>query len=169
MSSVTGKNLQLQLQLHLNLETAAEQLGSVFGQIQYTKPPEHLYLPNKSFLDRLLQLVLVRVSTWSRYMIGVNLILQLTVLYTGETHFHRCLNHGCFLLIQPIHVNMSLMAAHYPTEICGRQQPQKLTKGGSYSRHPFPSLPNPNSLFPPISESTTQANNWPVLGLDKRL
>ena len=27
MSSVTGKNLQLQLQLHLNLETAAEQLA----------------------------------------------------------------------------------------------------------------------------------------------
>ena len=33
---------------------------SVYGQIQYTKPPEHLCLLNK-----LLQLVLVRVLTWS--------------------------------------------------------------------------------------------------------
>ena len=44
---------------------------SVYGQIQYTKPPEHLCLLNK-----LLQLVLVRVLTWSCYMIGVILIFQ---------------------------------------------------------------------------------------------
>ena len=44
---------------------------SVYGQIQYTKPPEHLFLLNK-----LLQLVLVQVLTWSCYMIGVILIFQ---------------------------------------------------------------------------------------------
>ena len=44
---------------------------SVYGQIQYTKPPGHLCLPIK-----LLQLVLVRVLTWSCYMIGVILIFQ---------------------------------------------------------------------------------------------
>ena len=44
---------------------------SVFGKIKYTKLPEHLCLLNK-----LLQLVLVRVLTWSCYMIGVILIFQ---------------------------------------------------------------------------------------------
>ena len=44
---------------------------SVYGQIQYTKPPEHLFLLNK-----LLQLVLVRVLMRSCYMIGVILIFQ---------------------------------------------------------------------------------------------
>ena len=39
---------------------------SVFGQIQYTKPPENLCLLNK-----LLLLVPVRVLTWRCYMIGV--------------------------------------------------------------------------------------------------
>ena len=41
-------------------------LGVWTNKIQYTKPPEHLCLLNK-----LLQLVLVRVLTWSCYMIGV--------------------------------------------------------------------------------------------------
>ena len=44
---------------------------SVYGQIQYTKPPEHLCLLNK-----LLQLVLVRLLTRSCYMIGIILIFQ---------------------------------------------------------------------------------------------
>ena len=44
---------------------------SVYGQMQYTKPPEHLCLLNKP-----LQLVLVRVLSWSCYMIGVILIFQ---------------------------------------------------------------------------------------------
>ena len=44
---------------------------SVYGQIQYRKPPEHFCLLNK-----LLQLVLVRVLTRSCYIIGVILIFQ---------------------------------------------------------------------------------------------
>ena len=44
---------------------------SVFGKIKYTKLPEHLCLLNK-----LLQLVLVRILRWSCYMIGVILIFQ---------------------------------------------------------------------------------------------
>ena len=44
---------------------------SVFGQIQHTKPPQHLCLLNK-----LLQLVPVRVLTSSCYMIGVIFIFQ---------------------------------------------------------------------------------------------
>ena len=43
---------------------------SVFGQTQYTKPREHLCL-----LNRLLQLVLVRVLTWS------------SKAYASRTHF----------------------------------------------------------------------------------
>ena len=31
--------------------------------------------------------------------------------------------------------------------ICGRQRPQKSTKGGSYSRRPLPFLPNPHPFF----------------------
>ena len=32
--------------------------------------------------------------------------------------------------------------------ICRRQHPQKWTKGGSYSKRPFPPLPNPPPFFP---------------------
>ena len=51
--------------------TIASNCCSVYGQMQYTKPPEHLCLLNKP-----LQLVLVRVLSWSCYLIGVILIFQ---------------------------------------------------------------------------------------------
>ena len=51
----------------------------VFGQLQYTKRPEHLFL-----LNNLLPLVLVRVSTLSCYKIGVILVSK---AYASRTHF----------------------------------------------------------------------------------
>ena len=51
----------------------------VFGQLQYTKRPEHLFL-----LNNLLPLVLVRVSTLSCYKIGVILVSKANA---SRTHF----------------------------------------------------------------------------------
>ena len=77
---------------------------SVFGQIQYKKPPEHLCL-----LNRLLQLVLVRVLTLSCYMIGVIFIFQ--SLCQKKT-FAWCLHHVCLSLIHArIQANKLLITA----------------------------------------------------------
>jgi len=128
---------------------------SVYRQIQSTKPPEHLCLLNK-----LLQLVLVRVLTWSCYMIGVILIFQsLCQKNTFSWRLrHVCLSHQYTPGYTPISYSLRLSRSG----IYGRQRPQKWIKAGSYSRRPFPSLPHPPfSLFPyplPLSTPATQAS-----------
>ena len=64
MSSVTDKN-------------RCSAAGSVFGQFQYTKPPEPASLNAEKIFSW--QAIAASSSSgfkWSRYMIGVNLILQ---------------------------------------------------------------------------------------------
>ena len=79
---------------------------SVYEQIQYTKPPEHLCLLN----IKLLQLVLVRVLTWSCYMIGVN--FDLLKLMPVEHIFLMPLSCLSLILIHArIHTNKLLITA----------------------------------------------------------
>ena len=122
---------------------------TVFGQIQYTKPPEHLYLLNNITVGS------SSVLTWSCYMIGVILIFQ--SLHQWNT-FPWCLHHVCLPGYRRINYSSQLSQSG----ICGRWCPQKWTKGGSYSRRSLPFLPNP-PLFPlpsyplPLSTPAMQA------------
>ena len=113
---------------------------SVFGQIQYTKPPEHLCLLNK-----LLQLILVRVLTRSWYMIGVILIFRSVC---QKNTFALYLHYVCLLLIHAsIQANTLRITAQ---QIRNLRTPAsaEMSKRGSYSRRPLPSLPNPPPFFP---------------------
>ena len=111
---------------------------SAFGKIQYTKHPKH-----PSLLNKLLQTV---GSSWfSRSHFLDACIMSVSHQFTpGYT---------------PIRDSLRLSQSG----ICGRQRPQKWAKGGSYSRRPLPSLPNPPPfslpLYPiPSSTPSTQAN-----------
>ena len=111
---------------------------STFEKIQYTKHPKH-----PSLLNKPLQTVCSSWFSRSHFLDACIMFVshQFTPGYTSVTYSLRLSQSG----------------------ICGRQRPRKWTKGGSYSRRPLPSLPNPLpfSLPPyPIPNSTpsTQAN-----------
>ena len=106
---------------------------SGFGKIQYTKTSEHLCVLNK-----VLQLVLhvVRVLTWSCYMIGVILIFQSLLV---------CLHHIClFHTNKCLHANKLLITVQ---PIRNLQTPVKWTKGVLIAGTHYPLSPIP-SLFP---------------------
>ena len=123
---------------------------TVYGQIQYTKRPEHLCLLNK-----LLQLVLVRpgfnvklLHDWSNFdlpkLMPVEYIFLMPSSCLSLTLIHTRIGYT------PISYSLRLSKSG----ICGRQRPQKWIKGGSHSRRPFPSLPYPPPFFPLLLSPT---------------
>ena len=107
---------------------------SVFGQIQYTKPPEHLCLLNK-----LLQLVPVVVLTWSSYMIGD---------WNFDLSFPWYLHHVCLSLIHArIHANKLLIKAQL---IRNLRTPAStaMNKMGFLEQAPLTLSPQSPSFFP---------------------
>ena len=96
---------------------------STFEKIQYTKHPKH-----PSLLNKPLQTVCSSWFSRSHFFDACIMFVshQFTPGYTSVTYSLRLSQSG----------------------ICGRQCPQKWTKGGSYSRCPLPSLLNPRPFFP---------------------
>ena len=119
--------------------TIALNRRSVFGQIQYTKPPEHLCL-----LKKLLQLVPVLVLTWSSYMIGD---------CNFDLSFPWCLHPVCLSLIHAgIHANKLLIKAH-PIRNVRTPASTAMNKMGFLEQASLTLSPQPPLLFPflPIS------------------
>ena len=118
------------------------------NKIQYTKPPEHLCLLNK-----LLQLVLVRVLTWSCYMIGVPSFDLLKLMSVK----HICLMAtSCLSLINTRQDTRQLMnKLLITTQPIRNEQKGALIAGVPY---PISPLPFPFSLPPyPSATPATQA------------
>ena len=107
---------------------------SVFGQIQYTNPPEHLCL-----LKKLLQLVPVLVLTWSSYMIGD---------CNFDLSFPWCLHRVCLSLIHAgIHANKLLIKAH-PIRNLPMPASTAMNKMGFLEQASLTLSPQPPSFFP---------------------
>ena len=92
-SSSFYKMLQIILTLLLRISALQPRACLTrIAKIQHTKPLEHLYL-----LNRLLQLVLVPVSTSSRYFYWRNFDVP-KLMPVEHISFPFLLSHGCFLL-----------------------------------------------------------------------
>ena len=117
------------------------------NKIQYTKPPEHLCLLNNC---KLLQLVLVRVLTWSCYMIWVPSFDLLKLMLVK----HICLMPAsCLSLINTRQDTRQLM-----NKLLIKTQPiRNEQKGALIAGVPYPISPLPFSLPPyPLSTPATQ-------------
>ena len=110
---------------------------SVFRQIQYPNSPEHLFLLNK-----LLQLVLVRVLTRCCYIIGVILIFQSLCQYnTFPWYLHVSLIHV------RIHANKLLITAQ-PIRNLRTPASAAMNKRGFFWQASLTLFPQTPSFFP---------------------
>ena len=113
---------------------------SVYEQIQYTKPPEHLCLLNKLFTVFFSSGFNVKLlHDWSNFDLPKLMPVEHISLMPSS-----CLS--LTLIHARIHANKLLITAQ-PIRNLRTPASAEMNKSGSYSRRPFPSLPLPPSLF----------------------